>query len=98
MIEEFKNILNEMDLKLTKYSQRRDYEQKLSILKEESENDTNMINELTYEIDSLKFSIRNGELIPIFSSDKWCYPDINKFDNTAKIMLSRDSMMHQIPF
>lgn len=84
MIEEFKNILNEMDLKLTKYSQRRDYEQKLSILKEESENDTNMINELTYEIDSLKFSIRNGELIPLFSSDKWCYPDINKFDNTAK--------------
>lgn len=32
--EEFKNIIKEMDSELTKYSQRRNYEKKLSNLKE----------------------------------------------------------------
>ena len=73
-----------MDLELTKYSQRRNYEKKLSNLKENCENEVDIINELTYEIDSLNFSIQNGELVPLLGCGDWCYPDINGFDNDYK--------------
>lgn len=82
--EEFENIINEMDLELTKYSQRRNYEKKLSNLKENCENEVDIINELTYEIDSLNFSIQNGELVPLLGCGDWCYPNIIGFDNDYK--------------
>ena len=65
--EEFENIIKEMDSELTKYSQRRNYEKKLSNLKENYENEADIINELTYEIDSLNFSIQNrtGTYLPL---------------------------------
>ena len=82
--EEFKNIIKEMDLELTKYSQRRNYEKKLSNLKENCENDVDIIKKITYEIDSLNFSIQNGELVPLLGCGDWCYPNINGFDNDYK--------------
>ena len=82
--EEFENIIKEMDSELTKYSQRRNYEKKLSNLKENYENEADIINELTYEIDSLNFSIQNGELVPLLGRGDWCYPNIDGFDNDYK--------------
>lgn len=82
--EEFKNIIKEMDSELTKYSQRRNYEKKLSNLKENCENDVDIIKKITYEIDSLNFSIQNGELVPLLGCGDWCYPDINGCDNNYK--------------
>lgn len=81
MLQEFKNIITEMDSKLTEYSQRIDYKQKLSSLKEKHENKPNLINEVTYEIDSLNFLIGQGKLIPLLGWGDHCYPNINKFDN-----------------
>jgi len=80
-LKEFKDIIKEMDLGLTKYSQRRFYEKKLSSLKEKYENE---IKEIIYEIDSLNFSIQNGGLVPLLGCGDWCYPDINGFDNDYK--------------
>lgn len=84
MLEEFKNIITEMDSELTKYSQRRNYEKKLSNLKENYENKSDLIKKITYEIDSLNFSIQNGELVPLLGYGDWCYPNINGFDNDYK--------------
>lgn len=80
-LKEFKDIIKEMDSGLTKYSQRRFYEKKLSSLKEKYENE---IKEIVYEIDSLNFSIQNGGLVPLLECGDWCYPDINGFDNDYK--------------
>ncbi len=55
MLKEFEDIINEMDSELSEYSQKITYEQKLSNLKEKYKNETNLINEITYEIDSLNF-------------------------------------------
>ena len=77
ILEEFKNIMEEMDSNLTKHSQRRDYVKKLSYLKENHENEMDLIKEITYEIDSLNFSIQNGELVPLLGCGDWCYPCIN---------------------
>lgn len=79
MLEEFKDIINEMDLKLTKYSQRRIYEKRLLDLNKKYEN-KNSFKEISYELDSLSFSIRCGELIPLYGVGEWCYPNINEFD------------------
>ena len=81
LLKEFKDIIKEMDSGLTKYSQRRVYEKKVSSLKEKHENE---IKEIVYEIDSLNFSIQNGELVPLLKCGDWCYPDINGFDNDYK--------------
>lgn len=81
LLKEFKDIIKEMDSELTKYSQRRFYEKKLSSLKEKYENE---IKEIVYEIDSLNFSIQNGELVPLLGCGDWCYPDLNGFDNDYK--------------
>ena len=82
--EEFENIIKEMDLELTEYSQRRNYEKKLSNLKENCENEANVIKKITYEIDSLNFSIQNGKLVPLLGYGDWRYPNINGFDNDYK--------------
>ena len=82
--QEFENIIKEMDSELIKFSQRRNYQKKLSHLKENYENETELINEITYEIDSLNFSIQNGELVPLLGCGDLCYPDINGFDNDYK--------------
>lgn len=37
-----------------------------------------------YEIDSLNFSIQNGELVPLLGYGDWCYPNMNGFDNDYK--------------
>ena len=84
IFEEFGNIIKEMDSELTKYSQRINYEKKLSNLKKNYENEDELINEITCEIDSLNFSIQNGELVPLLGRGDWCYPDINGFDNEYK--------------
>ena len=81
-LEEFKHILNEMNLNLTEYSQRRNFEKKLSNLKEDYGND--LIDEVTYEIDSLNFSIQKGELVPLCGCGDWCYPEIKDFDDDYK--------------
>lgn len=82
--EEFENIIKEMGSELTKYSQRRNYEKKLSNLKENCENESDIIKKIIYEIDSLNFSIQNGELVPLLGCGDWCYPNINDFDNSYK--------------
>lgn len=84
MLYEFKNIIKEMDSELNKYSKRRKYEKKLSYLKENHENETDLINKITYEIDSLNFSIQNGKLVPLLEYGDWRYPDINGCDNDYK--------------
>ena len=84
ILDVIESIIKEMDSDLTKYSQRRNYEKKLSDLKENYENEDALIKELTYEIDSLNFSIQNGELVPLLGCGDWCYPDINGFDNDYK--------------
>ena len=73
-----------MDSELNKYSKRRKYEKKLSYLKENHENETDLINKITYEIDSLNFSIQNGKLVPLLEYGDWRYPDINGCDNDYK--------------
>ena len=83
------NILNEMDSKLTKYSQKITYEQKLFHLKEKYKNESNLTNELTYEIDSLNFLIEQDKLIPQNECGDWCYPDITKFDNNYEDYLKQ---------
>ena len=82
ILEEFKNIISEMDSNLTKYSERRSFEKKLSLLKEKY--NYNLINEIIYEIDSLNFSIQNGELLSLWRCNNWCYPNIKGFDNDYK--------------
>jgi len=82
--EEFENIIKEMGLELTEYSQRRNYEKKLSNLKENCENEADIIKKITYEIDSLNFSIQNGELLPLREYGDWCYPNINELGNDYK--------------
>lgn len=89
MLKEFEDIINEMDSELSEYSQKITYEQKLSNLKEKYKNETNLINEITYEIDSLNFFIEQGKLIPLFGYGNHCYPDINKFDNDYKNYLKQ---------
>lgn len=91
MLKEFEDILNEMDSELSEYSQKITYEQKLSNLKEKYKNEINLINEITYEIDSLNFFIEQGELIPLFGFGDHCYPDINKFDKDYKNYLEQRS-------
>ena len=87
IMAEFKNIISEMDSNLTKYSQRINFEKKLSNLKENYEND--LTDEITYEIESLKFSIQKGELVPLQECSDWCYPDINGFDNDYKCYIKQ---------
>lgn len=89
MLKEFEDIINEMDSELSEYSQKITYEQKLSNLKEKYKNETNLINEITYEIDSLNFFIEQGKLIPLFGYGNHCYPDINKFDDGYKNYLKQ---------
>lgn len=89
MLKEFEDILNEMDSKLTKYSQKITYEQKLFHLKEKYKNESNLTNELTYEIDSLNFLIEQDKLIPQNECGDWCYPDITKFDNNYEDYLKQ---------
>lgn len=82
--EEFKTIIKDMDSNLTEYSQRGKYGQKLVSLKEKFKNNAYSINGITYEIDSLNFSIAKGKLIPLYECNNWCYPDFNKFTNDYK--------------
>lgn len=89
MLKEFEDIINEMDSELSEYSQKITYEQKLSNLKEKYKNETNLINEIIYEIDSLNFFIEQGKLIPLFGYGNHCYPDINKFDDGYKNYLKQ---------
>lgn len=89
MLKEFEDIINEMESELSEYSQKITYEQKLSNLKEKYKNETNLINEITYEIDSLNFFIEQGKLIPLFGYGNHCYPDINKFDDGYKNYLKQ---------
>lgn len=77
--EEFKEIIKEMDLNLTKYFQKEIYEKKLSNLKEKYEKEINLIYALKCELDSLNFLILNGELVPLLECDGRRYPDITKF-------------------
>ena len=48
MLDEFNRIIKEMDSKLNNYFKRRKYEKKLSHLKENHDNETDLINEITY--------------------------------------------------
>ncbi len=89
MLKEFEDIINEMDSKLNEYSQRISYEQKLSSLKKKYENKTNLIDEITYEIDTLNFLIEQDKLIPQNEWGDWCYPDITKFDNNYEDYLKQ---------
>ena len=87
--EEFNNIIKDLDMQLTRYSQRTSYEKKLSKLKEKYENETSLIKEIKYEIDSLNFLIEKGELVPLLGCGDWCYPDINDFSNDYKNYLKQ---------
>lgn len=84
MLDEFNRIIKEMDSKLNNYFKRRKYEKKLSHLKENHDNETDLINEITYEIDSLNFSIQNGKLVPLLEYGDWRYPNINDLGNDYK--------------
>lgn len=95
MLKEFKDIIKEMDLKLTKYSQRRIYEERLSDLNKKYENE-NSFKEITYELNSLSFSIKSGELKPLNKYNRYCYSDKNnnygnylkqRFDDTPNAIL-----------
>ena len=83
-LKEFNNIIKDLDTQLTVYSQRRNFVNKLTSLKENYNNKTDAFNKITYEIDSLEFSIQYGELIPLFKSKDVCYPNINNFDECYK--------------
>lgn len=84
MLREFKDIIKEMDLNLTEYSQKRIYEEKLSDLNKKYENKNNF-KEITYELNSLSFLIKSGELMPSKKYDKYCYSDRdNNYGNYLK--------------
>lgn len=87
--EEFKEIIKEMDLNLTKYFQKEIYEKKLSNLKEKYEKEINLIYALKCELDSLNFLILNGELVPLLECDGRRYPDITKFSHDYENYLKK---------
>lgn len=89
LLEEFKEIIKEMDSNLTKYFQKEIYEKKLSNLKEKYENEINLIYALKCELDSLNFLILNGELIPLLECDGRHYPDITKFGHDYENYLKK---------
>lgn len=83
MKNKFKQIINEIDVNLTKYNQRNKYKKELLLLKEKTSKD-NLINEIKYEVNILSFTIRKDKLIPLNSVGDWNYPNIKDFDENFK--------------